>query len=294
MKREGILLAARARGRVRLRATPWPGLGSRAAVFVADGASLADLGRRHGIDGEAAPSTFGTGPRSGDSLRLAFDVLYSNARWSVLPDRRDDRSRARRPSGAIAPRGVPRPVLVSSSSPAASSSVGFPELASGGRGREPDRALHGCDHLLATVALPSAPASVGEAGRITVTAGRLARGGGDRRRPAPRVPARRAAEGARFPSAETASGWRRGRAGSSTSSSGAATRPARRRSCSRGSGAASRREVQPDGCGRWKVSTTASTRTRRAEIASRRHAARVSTRDSRSTRSPAPRTMTRL
>ncbi len=84
-KREGILFAAGvlAAGFVVSRPRQWPRLAA-ASVFV----GLAVLPwriwtSRHDISA-GAPSSFDT-DRLGGALRLSFDVLYSNARWSVLP-----------------------------------------------------------------------------------------------------------------------------------------------------------------------------------------------------------------
>ena len=84
-KREGILFAAcvLAAAFVASRPRQWPRL---AVTSLAVGLAVLPWriwAERHQIP-SGAPSSFGTDRLAG-ALRLSFDVLYSNARWSVLP-----------------------------------------------------------------------------------------------------------------------------------------------------------------------------------------------------------------
>jgi len=84
-KREGIVFAAGvfAAAFVASRPRRWPSL---AAASLAVGLSILPWriwAERHGISA-GAPSSFDSS-RLGGALRLSFEVLYSNARWSVLP-----------------------------------------------------------------------------------------------------------------------------------------------------------------------------------------------------------------
>jgi hypothetical protein len=84
-KREGIVLAASvfAAAFVATRPRRWPWL---VAASLAVGLAMLPWriwAARHDIS-SGAPSSFDTGRLAG-ALRLSFDVLYSNARWSVLP-----------------------------------------------------------------------------------------------------------------------------------------------------------------------------------------------------------------
>jgi len=85
-KREGILLAASvlAAGFVFSRPRWWPRLAA-ASVFVAVTVLPWRIwAGRHDIGAGAPSSPFGNGRLRG-ALDLSFEVLYSNARWSVLP-----------------------------------------------------------------------------------------------------------------------------------------------------------------------------------------------------------------
>ena len=87
-KREGILFAAGVlAARVRRLATAAMAAARRAhrSSWRLGGAALADLDRRGTTSRRGAPSSLRHRPVSGGALRLSFDVLYSNARWSVLP-----------------------------------------------------------------------------------------------------------------------------------------------------------------------------------------------------------------
>lgn len=84
-KREGILFAASVLAVAFVVSGPryWPRLG---AASLAVGAAVVPWriwAERHDVP-SGAPTSFG-GDRLADAIRLSFDVLYSNARWSVLP-----------------------------------------------------------------------------------------------------------------------------------------------------------------------------------------------------------------
>lgn len=85
-KREGILLAACVLGAAFVVSRPrrWAPL---VAVSLAVALAIVPWriwAERHDIPPGAPSSPFGSGRLTG-ALRLSFDVLYSNARWSVLP-----------------------------------------------------------------------------------------------------------------------------------------------------------------------------------------------------------------
>ena len=146
-KREGILFAAAVLVVAFVVSRPrcWPRLARR----VRSSSALAILpwriwAARHDIP-SGTPSSF-SGDRLADAIQLSFEVLYSTARWSVVPlvatialaaaavwgDRR-----------LAAYVGLLALLLFAGG---VWSTVGFEELRDhGGRVREPDRALHGLD-----------------------------------------------------------------------------------------------------------------------------------------------------
>ena len=150
-KREGILFAACVLAAAFVVSGPrrWPRLAAASLVVGARGASLAALDRpaRHRRRARRRRRSAPAGSRG--ALRLSFDVLYSNARWSVLPRGRHDRARRSARSGAIrrlaAYVGLARRRC---SSPAASGRRSASRSSrSPPTSREPDRALHGVDGL---------------------------------------------------------------------------------------------------------------------------------------------------
>jgi hypothetical protein len=84
-KREGILFAAGvlAAGFVVSGRRQWPRLAATSLVVALAVLPWRIWAARHDIP-SGAPSSLDT-DRLGGALRLSFDVLYSNARWSVLP-----------------------------------------------------------------------------------------------------------------------------------------------------------------------------------------------------------------
>lgn len=166
-KREGILLAASvlAAGFVFSRPRWWPRLAA-AAVFVAVTVLPWRIwARSHDIGAGAPSSPFGNGRLRG-ALDLSFEVLYSNARWSVLPVIGTIALGAalvwgdRRLAGYVALLGL----LFFAGG--VWSTAGFPELAiSANEGGNPIVRYTGSMIFLATVAVPLLLTSVWRAGK---------------------------------------------------------------------------------------------------------------------------------
>lgn len=85
-KREGILLAAcvLAAAFVVSRPRRWPSLAAAGLAVALAVVPWRVWAERHDIGAGAPSSPFGSGRITG-ALELSFEVLYSNARWSVLP-----------------------------------------------------------------------------------------------------------------------------------------------------------------------------------------------------------------
>ena len=165
-KREGILLAASvlAAGFVFSRPRWWPRLAAASAFVAVTVLPWRTWAGRHDIGAGAPSSPFGNGRFRG-ALDLSFEVLYSNARWSVLPVVATIALAAalvwgdRRLAGYLALLGV----LFFAGG--VWSTAGFPELAiSANEGGNPIVRYTGSMIFLAAVALPLLLTSVWRAG----------------------------------------------------------------------------------------------------------------------------------
>ncbi len=225
------------------------------------------------------------------ALDLSFDVLYSNGRWSVLPFVATIAARCGCGLGRSASGRFRRHSLrLLFFAGGVWSTAGFAELAiSADESREPDRPLHGIDHLPRGRRRAAPAGSVWRRTRSPERVRiRLARRG-DRRRPSGRLSRSSSAPtGRTSPRPTTASGrLRPARPTHSTSSSVAATRPARPNELLervRAVGyvdAEVRAGRDADG---GRSCTTGSPRTRRARALSPRPVVRASRHGSRSNR----------
>ena len=197
-----------------------------------------------------------------DALRLSFEVLYSTARWSVVPLVATIALVAAARLGRSSARRVRRARLASCSSPAASGrrSASRSCAVTADESVNPIVRYTGVDRPpRGGCAMPLLLARSGDGGEgDRELCAPPPRRGGDRRRPAPRrTRSWSRADGAPLPvAATTASAWRRrARPSRSTSSSGGGTRGRGGASCSSASAASatSTRACAADGCGRWKV-----------------------------------------